>query len=43
MLLVFANKSDLPGALTATELAKGLALDKMSQRKWYAAMSIECL
>mmetsp|Transcript_21574 Transcript_21574/g.52817 ORF Transcript_21574/g.52817 Transcript_21574/m.52817 type:complete len:187 (-) Transcript_21574:237-797(-) len=33
-VLVYANKQDLPGALSTKEIASGLGLDKM-RRKWY--------
>jgi small GTP-binding protein len=34
LLLVLANKSDMPGALPTADIARKLGLDKMSQRKW---------
>ena len=34
VLLVFANKQDLPGALSADELARELSLDSTG-RTWY--------
>uniref|UniRef100_A0A6U4LUL4 ADP-ribosylation factor-like protein 2 n=2 Tax=Hemiselmis andersenii TaxID=464988 RepID=A0A6U4LUL4_HEMAN len=33
-LLVFANKQDLEGSLTADEIKEGLGLDKISNRHW---------
>lgn len=33
-LLVFANKQDLPGALSHEEIAKVLELDKITNRHW---------
>lgn len=33
-LLVYANKQDLPGALSAEELAKRLRLEELCQRPW---------
>eukprot|EP00931_Biecheleriopsis_adriatica_P031705 TRINITY_DN1855_c0_g1_i11.p1 TRINITY_DN1855_c0_g1~~TRINITY_DN1855_c0_g1_i11.p1 ORF type:complete len:182 (-),score=53.22 TRINITY_DN1855_c0_g1_i11:303-848(-) len=35
ILLVFANKQDLPGAMTATEVTEKLGLQEMRNRKWY--------
>ena len=35
MLLVFANKQDLPGAMTTSEVAEKLHLHKMRDREWY--------
>mmetsp|Transcript_4965 Transcript_4965/g.5853 ORF Transcript_4965/g.5853 Transcript_4965/m.5853 type:complete len:159 (-) Transcript_4965:116-592(-) len=34
-LLVFANKQDLPGAQTSTEIAEGLGLHTLKGRKWF--------
>ncbi len=39
LLLVFANKSDMPGALPIDQVAKHLGLNKMNQRKWYVLFS----
>lgn len=33
-LLVFANKQDLPGAMTAAEVSQGLALTDLKDRLW---------
>ena len=33
-LLVFANKSDMPGALPSGDLATKLGLSKLSNRHW---------
>ncbi|KAG1752582.1 ADP-ribosylation factor [Suillus paluster] len=35
LLLVFANKQDLPGAMNASELTDGLGLQTFRQRTWY--------
>ncbi|XP_077975460.1 ADP-ribosylation factor 1-like isoform X2 [Styela clava] len=35
ILLVFANKQDLPNAATTAEISKGLGLEDMRSRKWY--------
>eukprot|EP00003_Mantamonas_plastica_P006893 TRINITY_DN156_c0_g1_i1.p1 TRINITY_DN156_c0_g1~~TRINITY_DN156_c0_g1_i1.p1 ORF type:complete len:194 (+),score=72.99 TRINITY_DN156_c0_g1_i1:34-582(+) len=35
LLLVFANKQDLPDAMTASEITEQLGIDKMSNRDWY--------
>jgi small GTP-binding protein len=34
-LLVYANKQDLPGAMTVSELTKALDLDKIRSRHWF--------
>lgn len=34
-LLVFANKQDLPNAMTASELTDKLGLQNLRNRKWY--------
>ncbi|XP_044765373.1 ADP-ribosylation factor 2 [Coccinella septempunctata] len=34
-LLVFANKQDLPNAMTAAELTDKLGLNQLSNRSWY--------
>ncbi|XP_007905553.1 ADP-ribosylation factor 2 [Callorhinchus milii] len=34
-LLVFANKQDLPNAMTAAEITDKLSLHSLRQRKWY--------
>lgn len=35
ILLVFANKQDLPGALSATQVANRLALHTLSWTRWH--------
>ena len=35
LLLVLANKQDLPGALTPSEIADGLALHTIKGREWF--------
>ena len=35
VLLVYANKQDLPGALTSTEVADKLGLHSVRDREWY--------
>jgi ADP-ribosylation factor 1/2 len=35
LLLVFANKQDLPNAMTATEITDKLGLHSLRQRNWY--------
>ena len=34
-VLVFANKQDLPNAMTASELTQKLGLQSLRNRKWY--------
>lgn len=34
-MAVLANKSDLPGAMTSKEVADGLGLMNIRNRKWY--------
>jgi signal recognition particle receptor subunit beta len=34
-VLVFANKQDLPNAMTASELTDQLGLQSLRNRKWY--------
>eukprot|EP00416_Gambierdiscus_australes_P036325 CAMPEP_0171096826 /NCGR_PEP_ID=MMETSP0766_2-20121228/46036_1 /TAXON_ID=439317 /ORGANISM="Gambierdiscus australes, Strain CAWD 149" /LENGTH=184 /DNA_ID=CAMNT_0011555897 /DNA_START=232 /DNA_END=786 /DNA_ORIENTATION=+ len=34
-LLIFANKQDLPGALSATEIRDSLGLEEIRNRHWY--------
>src|SRR4051812_15555816 len=34
-ILVYANKQDLPGAITPNEIAKTMKLDKERARQWY--------
>ena len=33
-LLVFANKQDLPGALTDAQISEGLGLASLTKRSW---------
>ena len=35
MLLVYANKQDLPSAMNAAELTDKLGLHSLRQREWY--------
>lgn len=35
VLLVFANKQDLPNAMSASEITDKLGLNELRQRKWY--------
>ena len=35
VLLVFANKQDLPSAMNATEMTEKLNLNSMRDRNWY--------
>ena len=35
VLVVFANKQDLPQAMSATEITEGLRLNEIKARKWY--------
>lgn len=35
ILLVFANKQDLPHAMNANEITENLNLNKLGNRKWY--------
>ncbi|XP_074644653.1 uncharacterized protein LOC141901359 [Tubulanus polymorphus] len=39
VLLVFANKQDLPNALTASEITEALNLHSVRQRAWYIQTS----
>jgi ADP-ribosylation factor 1/2 len=39
ILLVFANKQDLPNAMTAAELTDKLGLHTFRQRQWYVQSS----
>jgi len=34
-ILVFANKQDLPGAMSAAEVTENLGLSKLKERHWY--------
>lgn len=40
LLLVFANKQDLPNAMNAAELTDRLGLHGMKQRTWYIQVNI---
>lgn len=35
-LLVFANKQDLPNAMTVSEMTDKLGLHSLRQRRWYS-------
>ena len=35
VLLVMANKQDLPNAMGVSDISKQLGLDKLKNRKWY--------
>ena len=39
VLLVFANKQDLPNAMNVAEVTDKLGLHSMRQRKWYGPSS----
>ena len=39
MLLVFANKQDLPNAMNAAEITDKLGLHSLRQRHWYTHFS----
>lgn len=39
LLLVFANKQDLPGGMTPTEVTDRLQLQKLKDRDWYVMPS----
>jgi ADP-ribosylation factor protein 1 len=43
LLLVFANKQDMPGAMSASELTDKLELRTFRQRTWYIQVRIPCL
>ena len=38
MLLVFANKQDLPNAMNAAEITDKLGLHSLRQRHWYVCL-----
>jgi ADP-ribosylation factor protein 1 len=40
LLLVFANKQDLPNAMNASEITDKLGLQGLRQRTWYIQVSI---
>jgi ADP-ribosylation factor protein 1 len=39
LLLVFANKQDLPNAMNAAEITDKLGLQALKQRTWYIQVS----
>ena len=39
LLLVFANKQDIPGAMTPTEVTERLRLAQLKDRMWYVVPS----
>ena len=39
LLLVFANKQDLPNAMSASEITEKLGLPALKQRTWYIQVS----
>jgi len=43
VLLVFANKQDLPNAMNAAEITDKLGLHSLRQRHWYPNASLLCL
>lgn len=43
MLLVFANKQDLPNAMNAAEITDKLGLHSLRQRHWYSDAFLLCL
>jgi len=42
LLLVFANKQDMPGAMSVSELTDKLELRRFGQRTWYIQVRIPC-
>ena len=42
ILLVFANKQDLPNAMTAAEITDKLGLHSLRNRNWYIQVSLFC-
>ena len=42
MLLVFANKQDLPNAMNAAEITDKLGLHSLRQRHWYSDAFLLC-
>ena len=40
LLLVFANKQDLPNAMSASEITEKLGLPALKQRTWYIQVSL---
>eukprot|EP00955_Chlamydomonas_euryale_P101709 365366-Chlamydomonas_euryale.AAC.3 len=43
VLLVFANKQDLPNAMNAAEITDKLGLHSLRQRNWYEQMLGACV
>jgi ADP-ribosylation factor protein 1 len=43
VLLVFANKQDLPNAMNAAEITDKLGLHSLRQRHWYVSSVSESL
>jgi len=43
LLLVFANKQDLPNAMNASEITDKLGLQSLRQRTWYIQVSMTCV
>jgi ADP-ribosylation factor protein 6 len=39
LLLVFANKQDIPGSMTPTEVTEKLRLGQLKERIWYVVPS----
>ena len=39
LLLVFANKQDIPGSMTPTEVTEKLRLAQLKERTWYVVPS----
>jgi signal recognition particle receptor subunit beta len=42
LLLVFANKQDLPNAMSAAHITENLGLHGLRQRNWYIQVSARC-
>lgn len=42
LFLVFANKQDMPGAMSASELTDKLELRTFRQRTWYIQVRVPC-
>ncbi len=43
LLLVFANKQDLPNAMNAAEITDKLGLHSLRQRQWFIQVLQSCL
>ena len=43
VLLIFANKQDLPNAMNAAEITDKLGLQSLRNRTWYIQVIITCL